>query len=237
MLAFIKRFKTYFTPSVNLIIVVLSGLMEMIFRVGGTRQILIFLSIFIPLMMVVGAAVWLQYKDKTLAAHLVLLFGLYLGYGGRMIRGILSYHVQLEIFTTTFDANLIIGFVIFVYLVLHILSLLLTEKVTFQHQSTPVWGIMLLVFVHQYLVLTTPANAIINLMPALIALVIGGSTLAAITLLLALVINIPFGVMTTLFGGFPINTPFQYILFNGFGILILVLGIKVLLTVLMKKEG
>ncbi|TVP86898.1 MAG: hypothetical protein EA375_00110 [Acholeplasmataceae bacterium] len=236
MIAFIKRFKTYFTPSVNLIIVVLIGLMEIVFRASGTRQILVFLGVFIPLIMVAGTAVWLQYKDKTLAAHLVLLFSLYLGYGGRMIRGILSYHVQLETFTTTFDANLIIGFVIFVYLVLHILSLLLTEKVTLRYQDTPVWGIMLLVFVHQYLVLTNPANAIVNLLPALLALVIGASPLAAITLSLALVINIPFGVLTTLFGGFPINTPFQYILFNGFGILIIVLGVKVLLTVLPKKE-
>ncbi len=236
MIAFIKRFKTYFTPSVNLIIVVLIGLMEIVFRASGTRQILVFLGIFIPLIMVAGTAVWLQYKDKTLAAHLVLLFSLYLGYGGRMIRGILSYHVQLETFTTTFDANLIIGFVIFVYLVLHILSLLLTEKVTLRYQDTPVWGIMLLVFVHQYLVLTNPANAIVNLLPALLALVIGASPLAAITLSLALVINIPFGVLTTLFGGFPINTPFQYILFNGFGILIIVLGVKVLFTVLPKKE-
>ncbi|MBE0700058.1 MAG: hypothetical protein IH571_00060, partial [Acholeplasmataceae bacterium] len=148
---------------------------------------------------------------------------------------LLSYNFDLSRFTATFDAYLIIGFVIFIYLVLYILSCVLTEKMTFQTVKTPIWFLVLLLFVYAYLRYGL-SSAIVIALPTILVISMGQSPLAGSILVISVLVSIPFNVLSSLINGTNHFNPFNYWLFSIMGLGLLVYSILGLLQMISTKQ-
>ncbi len=82
----------------------------------------------LPKLLIGLAIIYLQSEKKSLGAHLVLLFAMFSDYIYRFISQALSFHFGTLNFLRTIDYFDAIGFVLSVYLIIFIISLLLNEK-------------------------------------------------------------------------------------------------------------
>ena len=82
----------------------------------------------LPKLLIGLAIIYLQSEKKSLGAHLVLLFTMFSDYLYRFISQVLSFHFGALNFLRTIDYFDAIGFVLSIYLIIFIISLVLNEK-------------------------------------------------------------------------------------------------------------
>lgn len=241
MVSFIKRFKSIFPPILTMVIITVLAVFAVYRTIEGTTisnftDFITFLASFFPVILVAVAAIFLQAKNRSLPAHLVLLLGVisYANAGSNFVNALLSFSFRDFSFAVNpFQLDLIIGVIIFLYLGFYVLSCLFSAEDKPQVKSSVVWGSLLLAFSYFYLRMGLQ-SAIIIILPAFVALLFG-SQIATVLLLIAGVVAVPFHFLLEIIDGDILAQPFSYWLFTAFAILLLILGVKGLIDLLRKK--
>ena len=109
---FIRGFKNMFSDAIYTILLVAIAVFSLINALGNTSDLMPFLAMFVPLLLILISAVGLQLKGKTLAAHLVLLLTVFLGAGRTFIYAITSFSFESMSFTANFSVEMLIAFII-----------------------------------------------------------------------------------------------------------------------------
>lgn len=233
-MSFIKRFKDLFPQPVALIVVVIIALFMVINSYPGGNVWFILQSM-LPVILVALAAVGLQYYHKTVAAHGVLLFYAFLGGLTNFINMILSFNFQTMSFTWPAGSVIetIVGLIIFLYLVLIILSYMMTGDLGAKYSSSPVWMSILIAFAF-FLLRNGFNTALLKVVPAMIALLYA-MPFFSVLLLLAGLIDIPFNIINFISIGIIGSRPLSYFIFALIGFYLIYLSVKALLE--MKKRG
>ncbi len=211
----IKSFKHVFSKKLTTIFVIVIALFAIYFVVNTGSGIWLFLASLLPIMLVAGAAIGLQLKDKSLAAHLVLFLTAYLSMGTQFIGTLLSSNFT-NFALPSFSLNLIVGFVIFVYLIIYILSYILDGKVGMSYTKSPVVMSAIIAFTY-FFIRSGFSVAVLKIVPPVIALLFGANVFA-IMLLLAGVADVPFILLDKIFNSGFANEPLSYFIFAAFGL-------------------
>lgn len=130
MIGFIKGFKSLIPLQIQRVILAAIGVFILIFELdGNTDDFLILLMILLPIVLILATVALLEMKNFHLGALLVLLIAVFSDDIQVFISALGSY----DFFFKDFDditPKMILGFVVAVYLLLLILSYMLTEKIT-----------------------------------------------------------------------------------------------------------
>ncbi|MFH0767849.1 MAG: hypothetical protein ABII85_06305 [Bacillota bacterium] len=216
MVNWIKGFKDLFGKDISKLIVTVIALFGVYLTVNTSSGIWILLKTLLPILLIAIAAIGLQFKGKSLAAHLVLILTAYLGTGTAFISTLTSFDFSSMSFGLSFTLDLIVASVIFVYLALFILSHILEGKIVTKFNRTPVVTSAIIAFTY-FFFRSGFSVAVLKIAPPVIALLFG-SNLFAIMLLLTGVIDVPFDLLDKIFNDSIVNQPISYFLFAAFGI-------------------
>ncbi len=227
----IKNFKTALSKQLTTILVVVIALFAIYFTVNTGSGIWVFLASLFPILLVASAAIGLQLTDRSLAAHLVLFLTAYLFVGTNFI-GVLFSSNFTNFVLPTFTLNMIVGFVIFVYLLIYILSYVLDGKVGMKYSKTPVVTSAIIAFTY-FFIRSGFSVAVLKIVPPVVALLFGAD-LFAIMLLLAGVADVPFTLLDKIFVTGIASEPISYFIFAAFG-LYLAFGASTALIKSLKK--
>lgn len=231
-MSFIKNFKDLVPPTIRLIVITLISLLFAFYSYPGGNFWLI-MQVMAPVALIVFAVIGLEYKGKSFAAHSILLIAGFLNAAYTFINLITSFDFQSMSFAVgTPFIKALIAFIIFVYLVLMLLSHMLTENIDAKYEKSPIWMSALIAFL--FFLLRSGFNvALMKLIPPIIALVFG-APFFAVVLLLAGVIDIPFMIINSIVIGNIGSRPISFFLFAAFG-LYLIYGAVTTLIKMMKK--
>ncbi|GEM_PF-879450 len=218
MIKWIRNFKKLINENIVKIIVVLAALVAIYYTVDTSSTFLNLLKTLFPILLVAIAAIGLQFKGKSLAAHLVLLMTYYLSAAGTMVYALTSFDFASMSFSGNFSLQMIIGFVFFVYLLIYILSFVLSGNTKSGFKKTAVVTSAIIAFSYFFL-RSGFSVAALKLIPPIIALYFG-MDLFAIMLLLAGVIDVPFEFLNRIFDNAASlsSQPISYYLFVAFGL-------------------
>lgn len=211
---FLKNFKTLFSETITLLIIGIIVLYVLVTNLGGPDNIWLYLAGLIPLVLVLFAVIGLQLSKKSMAAHLVLLIALFLGAGRALLLALTSFDFSSFSFSATFTLELVINSIIFVYLVLVVLSGLLTNEFKGGLGSSPVVMSAVIAFIF-FFFRDGFSGAVLKILPPVVALMFG-SPFFAIVLLLAGVADVPFRFLDVVFNGDLLASPISYFLFTAF---------------------
>ena len=211
---FFKNFKNIFSESVTTLIIGIIAIYVLVTNLSGPDNIWLFLAGLVPLVLVLFAVLGLQLSKKSMAAHLVLLITLFLGAGRALLLALTSFDFSSFSFSATFSLELILNSVIFVYLVLVVLSGLLTNEFKGGIGSSPVVMSAVIAFIF-FFFRDGFSGAVLKIIPPVIALMFA-SPFYAIVLLLAGVADVPFRFLDVLFNGDILASPISYFLFTAF---------------------
>ncbi len=211
---FLKNFKTLFSETITLLIIGIIVLYVLVTNLGGPDNIWLYLAGLVPLVLVLFAVVGLQLSKKSMAAHLVLLIALFLGAGRALLLALTSFDFSSFSFSATFTLELVINSIIFVYLVLVVLSGLLTNEFKGGLGSSPVVMSAVIAFIF-FFFRDGFSGAVLKILPPVVALMFG-SPFFAIVLLLAGVADVPFRFLDVVFNGDLLASPISYFLFTAF---------------------
>lgn len=231
-MSFIKNFKDSIPSTIRFIIITLMSLVFAMYAYPGGNFWFI-MQVMAPVALIVFAVIRLEYKGKTFAAHSILLTVGFLNAATTFFNLITSFDFQSMSFSRTtpfFEA--LIAFVIFIYLVLMLLSHVLTGNIGAKYKKSPVWTAALIAFLF-FLLRSGFNTALMKLIPPIIALVFG-APFYAVVLLLAGVIDIPFMVINFIYIGIIGSRPISFFLFAAFGFYLIYGAITTLIK--MKKE-
>ena len=211
---FFKNFKTLFSETITLLIIGVIVLYVLVTNLGGPDNIWLYLAGLVPLVLVLFAVIGLQLSKKSMAAHLVLLIALFLGAGRALLLALTSFDFSSFSFSATFTLELVINSIIFVYLVLVVLSGLLTNEFKGGLGSSPVVMSAVIAFIF-FFFRDGFSGAVLKILPPVVALMFG-SPFFAIVLLLAGVADVPFRFLDVVFNGDLLASPISYFLFTAF---------------------
>lgn len=220
---FIKRFKNMFSHPVITIIVIILTIYTLYMNIGG-QNIFDRLASLLPVLLVAIAIICLQLKKQSLASHLILLFTSFLQSGKTFIDTLFSFSTSAFSFSMPWTLELIIQAIIFMYLILYVLSFILDGQSKFRLDSSPVLTSVMVAFIF-FFFRDGFSEAILKIVPAIIALMFG-SELFAIVLLLAGVIDVPFNVLSKLIENTLFNQSLSYYVFAFFAIYLMIGAIK-----------
>jgi len=224
---FVRGFKNLFSDMIYTILLVAIAVFSLINALGNTGDLMPFLAMFVPLVLILISAVGLQLKGKTLAAHLVLLLTVFLGAGRTFIYAITSFDFDTMSFTANFSIEMIIAFVIFVYLFLVVASYLLVGNTGAHLGKSQVLISATIAFVF-FFFRDGFSVAVLKILPPLVALMFG-SDFFAIVLLLAGVADVPFLLLDYIFLATILEQPVSYFLFTAFGLYLIYGAVMALL--------
>ena len=211
---FFKNFKNLFSETITTLIIGVIAVYVLVTNLGGPDNIWLFLAGLVPLVLVLFAVLGLQLSKKSMAAHLVLLLTLFLGAGRAFLLALTSFDFSSFSFSTTFTLELIINSIIFVYLVLVVISGLLSNDFKGGLGTSPVVMSALIAFIF-FFFRDGFSGAVLKILPAVVALMFA-SPYFAIVLLLAGVADVPFRFLDVLFNGDLFASPISYFLFTAF---------------------
>lgn len=130
MVGFIKGFKNLIPLQIQRVILAAIGVFILIFELdGNTDDFLMLLMILLPIVLILATVALLEMRNFHLGALLVLLIAVFIDDIQTFISALGSYDFFFEQFDDI-TLRMILGFIVAVYLLLLILSYLLTEKVT-----------------------------------------------------------------------------------------------------------
>ncbi|MBN2300541.1 MAG: hypothetical protein JXC31_05075 [Acholeplasmataceae bacterium] len=218
MINSIKKFRDQFDDSMMKVIVVFVSLIAIFYTVSTGSTIWNLFKTLFPVLLVALAAIGLQYKGKSLAAHLVLIMTYYLGAARTMLNALTSFNFASMSFGSGFSIEMIVGFIIFVYLLIYILSFVFNNDTKSEFKKSAVVTSAIIAFT--YFFLRSGFNvAVLKLIPPIIALYFG-MDLFAIILLLAGVADVPFELLNRIFTQTSTlsSQPISYYIFTAFGL-------------------
>lgn len=224
---FIRGFKNLFSDSLKTVLIVAIVVFTLVNAFGNIGDLMPFLASFVPLVLILISAVGLQLKGKILAAHLILILTVFLGAGRTFIYAITSFDFETLSFTANFSVEMILAFVIFVYLFLVVTSYLLVGKTGAHLGKSPVLISATIAFIY-FFFRDGFSVAVLKILPPLVALMFG-SDFFAILLLLAGVADVPFLLLDHIFIGTILQQPVSYFLFTAFGLYLIYGAITALL--------
>jgi len=224
---FIRGFKNLFSDSLKTLLIVAIAVFVLINAIGNIGDLALFLASFVPLVLILISAVGLQLKGKILAAHLVLILTVFLGAGRTFIYAITSFDFDSFSFTANFSIEMIIAFIIFIYLFLVVTSYLLVGNTGAHLGKSPVLISATIAFVY-FFFRDGFSVAVLKILPPLVALMFGGD-IFAIILLLAGVADVPFLLINHILIGTILQQPISYFLFTAFGLYLIYGAIMALL--------
>jgi len=216
MLNWIKNFKTAFPKEIVTIMVVSISVFAVYLSINTGGTIWLLLASLAPIFLVAGAAIGLELSGKSLAAHLVLFLTAYLSFGTAFVNAISSFDFSSMEFASNFPLELIVGFVIFVYLLFMIVSHLLSGNVGAKYTKTPIVTSAIIAFSY-FFIRSGFSVAVLKIAPPVVALLFGGN-LFAIMLLLAGVAEMPFVLVDNVIKGNLLSQPISYFIFTAFGL-------------------
>jgi hypothetical protein len=222
-MTFIKNFRNLFPSTVTTIIVILITLYTFYQNIGGIN-IFDRLANILPVVLIGISIIGLTLAKQSLASHVLLLITSYLASGRALIVALTSFDFQTLSFQTTWTIGLIINAIIFVYLVLYVLSFILDGQFHAKLSSSPVLVSALIAFLFFY-VRDGFSGAVLKILPPMIALLFG-SSLYAIVLLLAGVIDVPFRLLSLFIEGHLFHQTLGYYLFAAFALFLIYGAIK-----------
>lgn len=197
---------------------------------GGAAKltIWIWLSVLVPLILILAGAVVSQLRGKTLAASLILLVGVYVTKGYELFHDLLDFDSATKITVMG-----VIGFLAFVYLALQSIANLDEANDLSNHLFGKVGASVLIALTFFYF-RDGAVPAIITVLPAILALA-AGSNVGAIFVLVAGVANIPFNVIEGFdpSAGSAVVIPGQVVKFADYSVLnwlFLAAGLHILVT-------
>ncbi len=211
---FIKSFKNFFSQTVTTLILGIIIVYVLFINLGGPDNIWLYLASLVPLVLVLISVIGLQLTNKSMAAHLILLITVFLGAGRALFLALTSFDFSSLSFSATFSLELIINSIIFVYLVLIVLSGLLTKAFKGGLGSSPVLVTAVIAFTF-FFFRDGFSGAVLKILPPIVALMFG-SPFYAIVLLLAGVADVPFRFFDVLLNGDILSSPISYFLFTIF---------------------
>jgi len=133
MVGFLKGFKNLIPLQIQRIILAVIGLVVLIFELdGNTSDVIDFLGVLLPIGLILLTVFLLDMKKEHFAAHLVLFVAIFSDSILNMIQTLGSYDFFFKEFNE-FGLSLIISFIAATYLLMMIISMILTDgfKMTF----------------------------------------------------------------------------------------------------------
>ena len=216
MVNWIKNFKNAFPKTLITLLVITISLFAVYLTINTGGTIWLLLASLAPILLVAGAAIGLEISGKSLAAHLVLFLTAYLSFGNAFVLAILSFDFSSMTFASQFSLELIVEFIVFVYLLLTIVSHLLNGNVGAKYPKTPIVTSAIIAFSY-FFIRSGFSVAVLKIAPPVVALIFGGN-IFAIMLLLAGVAEIPFVLLDDIFIGNLLSLPVSYFIFTAFGL-------------------
>ncbi|MCR3906257.1 MAG: hypothetical protein NUK62_04430 [Tenericutes bacterium] len=235
MINLIKNFRQILPRQFQVIILAFLSVLAIIIRVEGQTDVLDGLFAFLPIALIVFAVYVLESKHKTLVSHLVLFLFVFSDYLGSFIRALFSYNFSTKVFVTPLSWQMILGLIACVYLILLILSYLLTEGLYLKYVKSDVLLPIILVFIYLYLRFSM-ATAVITIIPIVIVFLVN-LPLAVVALLLSFVITVPIDVIYILIDELARFTTVFYWLVTALAFYLIFLLIKKTLNLVHKNNN
>jgi len=220
---FIKNFRNLFPSLVTTIIVVAITLYTFYQNIGGINIFDRLANVF-PVVLVGIAIIGLTLAKQSLTSHILLLLTSYLASGRALLVAITSFNFETFSFDAVWNVGLFLDAIIFVYLALYVLSFILDGQFNAKLSSSPVLTSALIAFLFFYF-RDGFSIAVLKILPAVIALMFG-SSLYAIVLLLAGVVDVPFRLLSLLVEGHLFHQTLGYYLFALFALYLIYGAIK-----------
>lgn len=220
---FIKNFRNLWPQSITTLIVIIITIYTLYQNIGGIN-IFDRLANLLPVVLVGIAIIGLTVAKQSLASHILLLITSYLASGRALLLAITSFSVETMTFQTTWTLGLILNAVIFVYLILYVLSFILDGQFHAKLSSSPVLMSALIAFLFFYF-RDGFSIAVLKILPTIIALMFG-SSLYAIVLLLAGVIDVPFRLLSLFVEGHLFHQTVGYYVFAAFALYLIYGAVK-----------
>ena len=189
MLSFLKGFKTMLNKQVQLIILLIIGVFVLVQALEGNRDFLPFLNALLPMLLILGAVLLLVNKGQMFAAHVVMFVFLFDDGIRSFFSAITSYNFFAEEFTANFDVYLFLTLIASVYLLMMILSYLLSHEVTLKLEVKPIAFPLFVFSIWCYLCYGFSALLLISLLAVFV--LSSGSALASLMIMLSVVIRWP----------------------------------------------
>jgi hypothetical protein len=227
MIKWIKNFRNLVSTQVGQIIIVVLSLVALYVSYSNL-DVLPLLSGFVPLVMVLVTVIGFALKGKLLPAHLILLLAVYRESGSGFINAVSSFDFESMSFGIEITLNMVLSFLVFVYLLLYVLSYLLDGKFDGRLGKSEVITSAVIAFIFFYF-RSGFSVAVLKILPPVVALMFG-SEFFAILLLLAGVIDVPFTFIDHIVEGTLSVQPISYFLFSAFAFYLIYGAVKALLT-------
>lgn len=224
----IKNFKNVLPKMVTTVVVVLISGLTVGYALGSGSNIWLQLAVLVPVVLVALAAIGLELKGKSLAAHIVLLLTAFLGAGRAFILWATSFNFSTFSFEISLSATMILNVIIFVYLALVILSYMLSNDAKIKLESSDVLTAAMIAFLF-FFFRDGFSEAVLKIAPPMVALLFG-SKLFTIVLLLAGVADVPFRFLNELFNGNILDQPISYYVFTAFAFYLIFGAVKGILA-------
>jgi uncharacterized membrane protein YuzA (DUF378 family) len=234
MISLIKNFRKMIPKQFQVIILSFISVFALILRLEGETDVLDFFKALLPIALVLFAVYVLESREKTVVSHLVLFLFVFADYLGTFIRTIFSYNLNTNTFVLSITWQLILGLVVCVYLILIILSYLLTEGAQLKYTKSHLLFPMILVFIYLYIRFGI-STAMITLIPIVIVYFVK-VPLAVVSLLLSVVIVTPLDMLDVLLSGVAGFTTIFYWLVSLFAFYLIYLLVKELLSSVHEKH-
>jgi hypothetical protein len=227
MFKWLKGFNRMFTGTLGLAIVIGLSVYTLVTGYGEARLFLMLAGL-VPLVLVLLAAIGLALKNLYVAAFLVLLIAVFRDAGRQFIYAITSFDFSSMSFGTALGLEMILQFLIFVFLFLFLVSCFMDGKLRTKMGKSEVYTAMLIAFIF-FFFRSGLEVAFMKILPPFVALVFG-SPLFAIVLLLAGVAEVPFLFLDKIFENTLSAEPVSYFIFTAFAFYLIYGAIKGILT-------
>lgn len=190
MLDLVKKFKTFVPEAVQIVLICVIGVYALAFGINYNVSFFSVLIALLPVLLVVGSAVLLSLFKKQLAAHVTLLFGLFINALFVFVRALFSLNFSPLSYTPGFTAKMFVDLIVFVYLALIVVSYIIAEGLPKASFKNNVFYVTLLAFA--FLWIFNGFNAALFSVLLTLSVLWFGLKFPAVLLLLRLFIAQPF---------------------------------------------
>lgn len=213
-----------FKGTIGVAITLIISMYTLIFRINYSRDIIQIIVDILPVVLIVIAAILAQIRNKSIVAGVALLFAVYSNVGSAFVSAVLNN-------SSSIGVTMILDFIIFLFLIVYIFVNASNFKATALKSDKGLVTSMAIAFLYFYF-RDGFGNALVTVLPALIAF-IAGSGLAALLLLLAGVINVPIFVLSYFFDGINAVAGWNQkilplVVYGGVGLYLLITGLLAL---------
>ncbi len=211
MVAWIKSFRLMVSEPLQLVLAGVIAIYTLAFRINYTAGLFPIIGNLITILLLLAAVGLLIYYKKSLAAHAILLLGMYIGGLTAFINVLFSLSFNPLRYAPAFTPELFVNLIIFLYLLLMVVSYMLAGNIKLNPLKGKVLMYACLLFVFIW-IFNGFYSAFTTLVLTLVALFIG-TEFSALVLILSAIIVEPFFFINTAINGFLGTRPLNYYLY------------------------